>query len=136
MPECVRFVVPLPAPFDLFGSLEPFRRWGDDLLDRWDGQKLLRVARLDGRPVPYLAEPLGTVAQPALRVTLDAAASRAALEREVRRVFAGTTPAFEALLETDPLLAALEARYPGVRPVLQHDPFGALVRAISAQQVN
>src|SRR2546429_7201833 len=36
----------------------------------------------------------------------------------------------------DPVIAGLEARYPGLRPVLQSDPLTALIRAISAQQVN
>jgi DNA-3-methyladenine glycosylase II len=36
----------------------------------------------------------------------------------------------------DPVIAGLEALYPGLRPVLQLDPLIALIRAISAQQVN
>src|SRR5438552_6810188 len=103
MPEPVTFLVRLAAPFDLAASLEGFRRWGDDLLDRWDGQSLLRVARVDGRAVPYLAEAAGSVAAPALRVTLEDEDARGAVEREVRRAFAGAAPEDDALLATDPL---------------------------------
>jgi DNA-3-methyladenine glycosylase II len=47
-----------------------------------------------------------------------------------------TAPALRPLLRRDSVLAALDRRHPGVRPVLTLDVFGALVRAISAQQVN
>jgi DNA-3-methyladenine glycosylase II len=40
------------------------------------------------------------------------------------------------LAAVDPVIAQLETRYRGVRPVLQSDPLTALVRFISAQQVN
>jgi DNA-3-methyladenine glycosylase II len=41
-----------------------------------------------------------------------------------------------ALMAADPRVAQLEQRFAGVRPVLQLDPFAAIVRSISAQQVN
>ena len=34
----------MAGPVDLAGSLDVFRRSGDDLLDRWDGQVWLRAA--------------------------------------------------------------------------------------------
>jgi len=40
------------------------------------------------------------------------------------------------LTAIDPVIARLEARYAGLRPVLQSDLLTALIRAISAQQVN
>jgi DNA-3-methyladenine glycosylase II len=40
------------------------------------------------------------------------------------------------LMAVDPVIARLESRYRGVRPVLQSDLLTALVRSISAQQVN
>ena len=43
---------------------------------------------------------------------------------------------FESLVRADPLIASLHGRYRGLRPVLQPDLLGALVRCISAQQVN
>src|SRR5206468_1152702 len=45
-------------------------------------------------------------------------------------------PAWADLLARDPVLAALDQRFPGVRQPRQYDLFGALVRCISAQQVN
>src|SRR5579862_1415623 len=63
--------VPLSAPLDLAESLEPFRRSGDDLLDRWDGTRLLRVAAVAGRWIAVRAEPIGDRDDPALEVTLE-----------------------------------------------------------------
>ena len=42
---------------DLRASLAPLGRWGDDLIDRWDGTNLVRTAspHSDGRRVPYAA---------------------------------------------------------------------------------
>jgi DNA-3-methyladenine glycosylase II len=56
---------------------------------------------------------------------------------QVVRTMCVTAPeALAALTAVDPVIARLEARYPGVRPVLQADLLTAIVRAISAQQVN
>src|SRR5579862_8756477 len=63
--------VPLSAPLDLAESLEPFRRSGDDLLDRWDGTRLLRVVAVAGRWVAVRAERVGDRDDPALDVTLE-----------------------------------------------------------------
>jgi DNA-3-methyladenine glycosylase II len=40
------------------------------------------------------------------------------------------------LVDVDPVVAAADSEFPGVRPLLTHDPLTALVRSISAQQVN
>jgi hypothetical protein len=37
------FQLELPGPLDFAASLEIFRRSGDDLLDRWDGEWLVRI---------------------------------------------------------------------------------------------
>src|SRR5215472_17213882 len=52
----VEFRVELPEHVDVFGSLELFRRSGDDLIDRWDGQRLIRAVPVGGaRWVPFVA---------------------------------------------------------------------------------
>ena len=50
-------LVRLAGPLDVPGSLEGYRRSGDDLLDRWDGAVWLRALPLDGRPVAVAARP-------------------------------------------------------------------------------
>ncbi|HXA27914.1 MAG TPA: hypothetical protein VN193_04115 [Candidatus Angelobacter sp.] len=129
--------VELDGPLDIAASVEGFRRWGDDLLDRWDGSTLLRTIRIGGEAVALACTPTGTITAPRLRVTtadpdhLDSAAAAAA------RFFATVAPAtLQRLTDADPVVAAAEQLQPGARPVLQPDILTALVRSISAQQIN
>lgn len=130
--------VPLVAPLDVLRSLAGLGQWGDDLIDRWDGQRWLRGWPVDGRWVAVRATPIGGVEDPGLEVT----AATSGLWRAgaaVARGFAASADANAALaelIEADPVVAAAEHRFHGVRPLLQVDPFTALIRAISAQQVN
>jgi len=133
------FVVPLTGPIDFAASLEMFRRNGDDLLDRWDGATLIRtlpVASAGARSVAFACAPEGTLEAPALRVVVADPAYRAHIEQALQSMFPVAPPDFAALCQRDPVIARLAARYPGLRPVLQFDLLAALVRSISAQQVN
>jgi DNA-3-methyladenine glycosylase II len=51
-------------------------------------------------------------------------------------MFITAPEALETLMSHDPRIAELEANFRGLRPVLQAEPFTALVRSITAQQVN
>lgn len=131
---------PLPGPVDVPASVEFLRRNGDDLLERWDGTRLVRVLMLHGRRVPVAMRPTGGPAAPSLVVTVPAAVA-AELDQDTLRAavaaqFAVPPPSWAALLSADPALAALSARSPAIRPLSLTDPFYALVRAITAQQVN
>jgi len=46
------FTVSLAGPIDIPLSLELFRHWGDDGIDRWDGHRLVRTTRMAGQVVP------------------------------------------------------------------------------------
>jgi DNA-3-methyladenine glycosylase II len=129
--------VDLAGPLDVRASVEMFRRSGDDLLDRWDGEVLLRTVRLAGEAVAVAVRPLGGVDQPRATVTVEDPRHLDAAARAVQRFFA-TVPraALDALCQRDPVVHAAERLNPGVRPVLQRDPLTALVRSISAQQIN
>src|SRR5262249_55398794 len=59
--------VDVPGPLDLAASLEPLRRWGDDLCDRWDGVALVGTIG----DVPYAASGGGDVARPWLDVAVE-----------------------------------------------------------------
>lgn len=131
-----RFTVALPGPLDIAASLDLFRRSGDDLLDRWDGAWLLRTLDVGGRVIPYACLLRGTVEAPALLVEVERPDDRASVEAAIRITFAQAPEEYAALLRADAVVAALDARYPGLRPVRQFDLFTALVRCISAQQVN
>jgi DNA-3-methyladenine glycosylase II len=130
------FAVALAGPIDVPASLDIFRRSGDDMLDRWDGTWLVRTLRVDGRPIAYACRAEGTLDIPVLRVTVERAAHRDAVENAVRSAFLPLTTEFEDLCRTDPVIARLNQRHRGFRPVMQSDLLGALVRCISAQQVN
>lgn len=126
----------LPGPIDVPASLELFRRFGDDLIDRWDGTHLVRTFPSGNRSVAYVCEVTGTIQAPALRVTVEDPAFQDAVEQAVHSSFVQPSPHFATLLRTDPVIAGLDRLFPGLRPVLQLDLLTALVRSISAQQVN
>jgi DNA-3-methyladenine glycosylase II len=128
------FEVDLPGPLDVAASVERFRRWGEDLVDRWDGRTMVRVLHLPGGPLPFAAEPIGSVEQPRLRVAIAEPAREAEAAAALRRMFVQAD--LEPLLASDPAVARAEARFPGVRPVLERDPLTALIRSVSAQQIN
>jgi DNA-3-methyladenine glycosylase II len=126
--------VALEGPLDVARSLEVLRRWGDDLLDRWDGAELRRVLPTGSGPVAIAVRPAGTVAAPRLIGVAERAV--AGLEEAVARTFLPGSPAWPSLLGADPALARAEAAAPGVRSLRSPDPLVALVRAVTAQQVN
>jgi len=128
-------LVRLAGPLDVPGSLEVYRRAGDDLLDRWDGAVWLRTLPLDGRPVAVAARPVGTVSAPALLVAVGGGGADAAAGRALAGAFVTAPAALRELAAADPVVAAVADRWPGVGPVLQRDLLTAVVRSISAQQI-
>ncbi len=135
----VTFAVRLPGPLDIPASLEMFRRSGDDLIDRWDGSTLVRTLPVGDRHVAYACTHSGTTLEPTLHVTVaDTAAAVDArpVAEAVAGMFVPAPPEFAELVARDRVIAQLNARYPGLRPVRQFELFAALVRCISAQQVN
>ncbi|WIG61626.1 MAG: hypothetical protein OJF49_004374 [Ktedonobacterales bacterium] len=129
-------LIRLPGPLDIPASLEMFRRAGDDGIDRWDGEQLVRTLQVSGRTVAYACAVAGTLIEPALTLRVEDERHLPHIERAVRAMFFAAPPAFAALLTADPVLARLDAQYPGLRTVRQYDLCAALVRCISAQQVN
>lgn len=128
--------VALPAPLDLPGSLGGLQRWGDDLIDRWDGHRWLRILRIAGRSVPARAQAAGSIAAPVLEITAAATDLEQVAERFAASFVSVDAGRLAALVATDPVVAAADARFSGIRPLLTHETFDALVRSISAQQVN
>ena len=127
-------------PLDLAASLAPLGRAGDDLIDRFDGTRALRTLRLapTDDPVAYAAEVTGGPDRPelAVHVSADHADILPALAEAVSRTFLADRTALAELAARDEPVALLMRRYPGIVPVLYRDPLTALIRSISAQQVN
>lgn len=128
--------VALEGPLDIPTSLDALRRGGDDGLDRWTGDLLIRTVRAGDRAVPFAARPAGNRPHPVLMVTTPQPDDLPAALAAARRTFLPLPPELDELCRRDAVLAGLQARYPGLREVRQLDLYGALVRAISAQQVN
>ncbi len=113
-----------------------FRRNGDDLIDRWDGTHLLRTLRAVDQVLPYYCQSVGTLDTPALKVTVGEDANLPVVVAAVQSTFLGDPGLLSELAARDPIIAVIDSRYPGIRQVRQFDPFAAIVRSISAQQVN
>lgn len=126
----------LDGPLDAAASFERFRRTGDDLLDRWDGTYFTSTLPHDGRVIPYRLRAHGSVDEPLLDVIVTDRADLAPAIDAARSLFVGDAAALERLVAVDPVVAHLAALYRGLRPVRQIDLFTAIVRSISAQQVN
>src|SRR4030095_2048303 len=97
---------------------------------------LCRQRRFADTVVPFIGTVVGTVDAPALAVTVAHATHAPVVEHTVRTMFVTAPGPLAELTAIDPVIAGLEARYPGLRPVLQLDPLTALIRAISPRQVN
>ena len=135
-PKEAGFEVRLPGPLDAPASLEVFRRSGDDLMDRWDRRTLIRTIRAGKVAVSYACTPTGTVDEPTLRVAVEDPSWGREAERAARSSFLWAPPECADLLRRDPVIAGLNELYPGLRQPRQFDLLAALVRCISAQQVN
>ncbi|HEX4722173.1 MAG TPA: hypothetical protein VH333_06630 [Pseudonocardiaceae bacterium] len=135
----VRLTVPLAGPVDVPASAEFLRRNGDDLLDRWDGDRLIRVLTVAGERIPVALRPIGDPVAPSLEVAVPPGPHRAdasAVRAAVAGMFVLPPPSWPALLARDPVLADLVGRVPAIRILTITDPMYALSRTISAQQVH
>ncbi len=136
MPSPYRFELSLAGPIDFPASLEIFRRSGDDLLDRWDGTWLRRTIRVGGVSIPYACRPSGDSEAPSRTVLIHDDAHRELVTETIEQSLRPLSEAFRQLCAADPAIERLAELHRGFRPILHPELFVALVRAISAQQVN
>jgi DNA-3-methyladenine glycosylase II len=134
--KVLEFDLTLKGPIDFAASLEIFRRSGDDMLDRWDCKSLVRTTTDAAGVHPYACCVAGDIDAPVLRVMIRRAAERDVVETAIRAAFLPLLVEFEQLCAADRLIAHLAIQHRGFRPVLWDDLLIALVRCISAQQVN
>ena len=91
----------------------------------------------DGTTVPYVAAvPSAPADRLTARVPVRSATQADEIVERIRATFARRPEAVAALAAEDAAVAKLVELYPAVVPVLVTDPFHALIRSISAQQVN
>jgi DNA-3-methyladenine glycosylase II len=136
MDSSFSFSVQWPGPLDIAMCVEGFRRWGFDGIDYWDGQVWVRTIQLGGRQAIVACVPSGTVTSPTADLHVSDESDVDAIKTVVQGLFVAAHEAFENLLAEDPVIARLESRCTGLRPVLQGDLFTNLIRSITAQQVN
>jgi DNA-3-methyladenine glycosylase II len=121
---------------DPAASLELFRRVGDDLIDRWDGRTLVRTHVIGTRTIAYACSFASDGHDLVVNVTVEDARYRPIIEDAVRAMFVTLDAEFIALADSDGVIGALAAAHPGLRSVRQSNLLHALIRCISAQQVN
>jgi DNA-3-methyladenine glycosylase II len=116
----------VPQPYDFERSTARFRAWGPDLANLWHDGGLHRVVA--GREVRIQPADGG----------VDVTALDAEVEAEVRQLLGlpFDLDGFRAFAALDPVLAAVEERFRGFRPVLAPTPWEMLVSSITAQQVS
>ena len=125
-------LVPVDPAADLASSLSRVSRHGDDLIERFDGRTLVRTLRrgLRGHVYACTLVPGGLEVRASAGLDIDDAAVA------VRAMLYDGRAALAALVARDTVVARLDGLYPGFRIVLDTDPLAALVRAVSAQQIN
>jgi DNA-3-methyladenine glycosylase II len=128
-------------PLDPARTLERHARWGMDPANALVDGSLVRVARVEGRPVPYRLEASCAPRGSRVRVTFagpDDPGTRAVLRLEATRLcgLGFDLGGFYRDARRDRCLAPLVSRLHGLRPGVVPDPFEMLVSAITAQQVN
>src|SRR5579864_1102480 len=113
----VSFTVELAhKQLDIGGSLELFRRSGDDLIDRWDGTNLIRVAFVPEHGwAPFVARANGNLRSPAFEVSVMDCSHVAHISKVVANTFMPAPPDWQRLRAEDPLLARLDQLFPGIR---------------------
>jgi DNA-3-methyladenine glycosylase II len=122
---------------DIAGSLELFRRSGDDLIDRWDGETLIRAAYVgEGRWAPFAARAASAAGRPLFEVAVAHSSDELRIHQVVANSFMAAPADYARLRSEDPVIGRLDAQFPGIRQIRQLDVFTALIRCISAQQVN
>ena len=113
-----------------------FRRSGDDLLDRWDGNTFARTIAIDRETIAYACTFETVNDGLKVRVAVEGASYHKEIADLVRTMFVIPPAHFADLKLSDPVINDLDHRYPGVRSVRQSNLFNALIRCISTQQVN
>ena len=137
----MNFVLSPEGPLDAGATLSRYRIWGEDPVNRVEGDVFRRVLRLDGVLHPYEVRWHGAVDDARLSVSVPSGRSarvRDAVTHEVRRIFGLDLDlaGFYRMAKADAVLGDLIASLYGMRPTLAPGGLEMLVGSIIAQQVN
>ena len=131
---------PLP-PFRLDLTVWVLRRRPDNLLDRWDGTTYRRALVLRGRVSNISVRQVGTIASPALLVTLSALHLDADMANEAATVLERMLglrtdlSGFYDLAARDRELLVLAERFRGMKPPRFPTLFEGFINAVACQQL-
>jgi DNA-3-methyladenine glycosylase II len=129
------FTVTFSEPIDLVGSLAGFARSGDDLIDRFNGSRLVRTVPVGAAFVPYMCDIVPGL-QTEICVTVGRPEEVEFVRPQLEHFVVTAPPEWPGLVESDAVLTQANASFPGIRNVRQHHLLTALVRSVSAQQIN
>jgi DNA-3-methyladenine glycosylase II len=129
------------GPLDVTATLARYQIWGEDPVNRVDGDVFRRVLRAGEALVPYEVRWRGPVEDVRLTVHIPGARSAAVADAaagEVRRLFGldFDLPGFYRMAKADIALGPLVEPLFGLRPTLAPTPLEMLVGSITAQQIN
>jgi len=129
------------GPLDVTATLARYQIWGEDPVNRVDGNVFRRVLRTGEALVPYEVRWSGPVDDVRLTIHIPGARSAVVADAaagEVRRLFGldFDLPGFYRMAKADAALARLVEPLYGMRPTLAPTPLEMLVGSITAQQIN
>lgn len=129
------------GPLDVPRTLERYRVWGEDPVNRLGHGTFVRAIRMGGRWKGYELRWTGTVDAARLLVSTPGDRSTQVIEAavdEVRRLcgLGLDVESFYAAAKEDPVLGPLVPRLWGLRPTLSPQAFEMLIGSVCAQQIN
>ena len=129
------------APLDVPRTLERYRVWGEDPVNRLVDGAFFRAVRVAGRWRGYELRWTGHVDAERLLVSTPGDRGSRALEAavgEVERIcgLGLDVESFYAIAKDDPVLGPLIPHLWGLRPTLSPQPFEMLIGSVCAQQIS
>jgi DNA-3-methyladenine glycosylase II len=129
------------GPLDVPRTLERFRVWGEDPVNRLVNGTFVRAVRVAGTWRGYELRWAGRVDSARLLVSTPGHRSTRVLEAAVDEVgricgLGLDVEAFYAAAKDDPVLGPLVPRLWGLRPTLSPQPLEMLIGSVCAQQIN
>jgi DNA-3-methyladenine glycosylase II len=129
------------GPLDVPRTLERYRVWGEDPVNRLGPGVFVRAIRVAGAWHGYELRWSGTVDASRLLVSIPGSRSARVLEAAVDEVgricgLALDVETFYAAAKEDPVLGPLVPRLWGLRPTLSPHPLEMLIGSVCAQQIN
>jgi 3-methyladenine DNA glycosylase/8-oxoguanine DNA glycosylase len=129
------------GPLDMLRTLERYRVWGEDPVNRLVDGAFLRAIRVADRWRGYELRWTGHVDAERLLVSTPGDRSTRVLEAAVDEVgricgLGLDVEAFYTIAKEDPVLGPLVPRLWGLRPTLSPQPFEMLIGSVCAQQIS